>query len=81
MTLQERYTRYLVEHGWQRDHTRPQSTKYQKFSHPHKSGWYWLGKNGAIRFNFDNNSSHSYDSSFRVKHLVITWEKKHGYGN
>lgn len=79
MTLRERYTRYLIDHGWRRDYTKPQSAKYHKYSHPSAAGWYFLGKAGGIRFNFDNNSTHSLSREYPTKAMMMRWEKEHGY--
>jgi hypothetical protein len=81
MTLRERYTRYLVEHGWKRDYTKPQSSKYDKFSHYSKAGWYFLGRSGAIRFNFENKSSMSHSMEHPEKQRMLQWEKEQGYAD
>jgi hypothetical protein len=79
MTLKERYTRYLTEHGWVVDRSQPKSRLYEKYNHPSRAGWYFIGRHAAIRFNFENKSGTSHSCSFRVKPMMIAWEKKNGY--
>ena len=79
MTLRERYVRYLEAQGWKKDHSTPQSSKYLKYSHHARAGWYFIGKMGAIRFSWTNASTRSINRDYPDKNLMIAWERKNGY--
>jgi hypothetical protein len=79
MTQRDRYIRYLEAHGWKRDYTAPRSGKYIKYSHHARVGWYYLGRNGAVRFSWTNKLSGSFDRAMLTSCGRNKWEKANGY--
>ncbi len=76
MTQRERYIRYLEAHGWKRDYSAPQSSKYHKYSNERKAGWYYLGKGGAVRFSWDNKLSRSFNRAMLTGCERNMWERE-----
>ncbi len=54
-TIAEKIITGLIAEGCYEIKSR--STKYRTFFNPMKERWYYVGKNGALRYNLDSNSS------------------------
>lgn len=73
-TWRDRIVAYLTSIGYERDYSRPQSAKYEKYYNRTRGTWYYVGHHGSIKSSLDNTLSNAVSVTQVIHERVAVYE-------